>query len=154
MKKIFILFLGFILSVVVVNAQTQWEWDTHGIGFETPEGFKVDKNSEDMFTASSEHISVTLIPWQDETVTDNDLSGALVELAVEMEYDEITEVEVLEYEDFVGYGVSGSKDGSNAVIAILLDTESSTNLIVVIGFDEGYEDVASKILSGIYPYDK
>ncbi len=151
-KLTFLLLFVFALSIST-NAQTAWEWDTHGIGFETPDNFVVGVNNSEEFSSSNEYVYVSLIPWNDETVTEEDLEKTLVNIAVEMEYDEITEAEDLEIDDFTGVGLNGKKDGVNAVIALLLDSESGTNLIVVIAYENGYDTTASVILTSIYAYD-
>ncbi len=155
MKIFFLIIVSvFLVFSINTNAQTDWEWDTHGIGFTTPAGFKVTTNNAEEFSAESDNVFVTLSAWQDESVTEDVLADMLITMVTEMGYDELTDAVELDYEDFVGYGVEGTLDGVNAVMGTLLDTESGTNLIVIVVYLPGYESTAENILMSIYPYDE
>ncbi len=154
MKKFILVSVSvFLVFSISVSAQSEWEWDTHGIGFTTPSGFKVTTNNAEEFSAESENVFVTLSAWQDENVTVDNLEDTLITIAVELGYDQITDAEWVDHEDFEGYALNGTKDGVNAIIGTLLDTQSSTNLIVIVVYLPGYEYQAEQILMSIYPYD-
>jgi hypothetical protein len=137
----------------VLSAQVDMVWDTHGVGFKVPRGFVIKTNNQNEFSASNDDIWLTIAPVQDENVTEDDLADAVVEMAKEMDYDLVTDADKLEIDDFVGYYVRGTKNGVTALVMALLDTESSTNLLVVIGYNDDSEDAALMIANSFYAYD-
>ena len=143
---------GLLLSVSMY-AQTDMEWDTHGVGFTVPDDFKIETNNAEEFTADDGTLFLSILPIQDNTITTDDLAEAVADIAVDLEYDRIQEGDAIEVDDFTGYYVKGRKDGVNAVILGLLDKESSTNLLVVIVYADGFEDEAIEVASSFYAYD-
>jgi hypothetical protein len=142
-----------LLTSNILNAQVDMEWDIHGVGFKVPNGFVIKTNNEKEFTAANDEVFVTIIPVQNRKVTKDDLADAVVEMAKEMKFDELTDADELEIDDFEGYYVRGVKSDYNAIVIALLDTESSTNLLVVIGYSDDWEDEALLIANSFYAYD-
>ncbi len=145
--------LSFLLLSSALKAQVDMVWDNHGIGFKVPRGFVVKTNNDSEFTATNNEVWVTILPFQDEKVTEDDLADGLVEMATGLDYDLVTDADELELDDFVGFYVRGVKDGVSAILIGLLDTESSTNLFVVIAHTEDWEDEALLIANSFYAYD-
>ncbi|MDZ4679017.1 MAG: hypothetical protein SH848_20085 [Saprospiraceae bacterium] len=144
--------LGF--AATNLSAQmTDMQWDTHGVGFKVPSNFVAETNNAEEFTASNDNLFLSIVPIQDEAVKDDDLAEAVVEMAKGLEYDVIEEAEALEVDDFTGYYVKGRKDGVNAVVIAVLDARSSTNLLVVIVYADGYENQAVDVAASLYAYD-
>jgi len=143
---------GFLLTISL-NAQTEMEWDTHGVGFTVPDDFKIETNNAEDFTAGNDNLFLSILPIQDETITKDDLADAVAEFAKGLKYDRIHEGDEIDIDDFTGYYIKGRKDGSTAILMALLDKESSTNLLVVIVYADGYEDEAIEIASSFYAYD-
>ncbi len=143
------LLLSFIFSGNLV-AQTEWKWDSHNIAFSTPENFKVSTNNDNIFQAENNEISLTIAPWQDKAVNDATIVDALVKLAADMAYDDITDARKLAFEKFSGYGINGKKGEDNAAILILINTESSSNIVVIIAYSVAAEKSASEILSSLH----
>lgn len=142
-----------LLITSSLQAQTDMEWDTHGVGFTVPDNFKIEVNNAEEFTASNSNLYVSILPIQDETITKDDLAGAVDAFAKELKYDRIQEGDEIDIDDFTGYYIKGRKDGANAVLLALLDKESSTNLLVVIVYADGYEDAAVDIARSFFAYD-
>jgi len=142
------------LAATNLSAQmTDMHWDTHGVGFKVPSDFVLETNNAEEFTASNDNLFLTIVPIQDEDVNDDDLAEAVVEMAKGLEYDDIEEAEAIDVNDFTGYYIKGRKDGTNAVVMAVLDKKSSTNLLVVIVYVDGYEDQAVNIAASLYAYD-
>lgn len=141
------------LFLTPLTAQVEMVWDTHGLGFKVPRGFVIETNNAEEFSASNDDIWLTIAPFQNENVDEDDLADAVVDMAKEMDYDLVTDADALELHDFVGYYVRGVKDGVSAIVMALLDTESSTNLIVVIAYSDDWEDEALMIANSFYAYD-
>lgn len=138
------------LFVPVGFSQVDYHWDQHGIGFMAPDDFMEETNNYEEFSAHNDNVYLSIIPWQDEYIDHDHLASALLEITLEMNYDELTDADEMFLDYFEGYYVQGVKDGTNAFIAALLDTESSTNMILVIAFNDGYVDEAASILMSIY----
>ncbi|NUO02044.1 MAG: hypothetical protein HUU01_15675 [Saprospiraceae bacterium] len=145
-----------ILSFAATNLSAQMtdlHWDTHGVGFKVPSNFVVEANNAEEFTASNDNLFLSIIPIQDESVTDDNLAEAVVEMAKGLEYDDIEEGEAMEVDDFTGYYIKGRKEGVNAVVMAMLDKKSSTNLLIVIVYADGYENQAVEVAASLYAYD-
>ncbi|MEO6758638.1 MAG: hypothetical protein ABIO24_04220 [Saprospiraceae bacterium] len=150
-----ILVLAFTLvSVAAVQAQTEMHWDTHGVGFTVPSNFKIETNNAEEYTASNDNIYFSITPIQDENITKEHLADAVVEMAKGLEYDIVDDADEADIDDFTGYYVKGRKDGVNAILMALLDQESSTNLLVVIVYDDNSLDKAIDIANSFFAYDK
>lgn len=130
-----------------------YHWDTHGVGFSIPRDFSVTNNDSEEFSAENTKIFLTIAPVQDGDITKDNLADVVVAMASGLEYDEVSEADEAEVDDFTGYYVLGKKDGVNAVVMALLDTESSTNLLVVIVYADGMENKAVEIANSFYAYD-
>jgi hypothetical protein len=143
------------------HAQTAFEWDYHGIGFEVSSDFNVQTNNESEFTAVSSDgiIAVTLMPWSDATVSLEDLAEATVLTAEQLATFDRAAIDgdAIDLGDLQGYFIVAATDDYHSydflLVSLLLDVQSSTNLVVAIGFMDGNEDEAIDILASIYPYD-
>ncbi|MDO8366278.1 MAG: hypothetical protein Q7T20_05730 [Saprospiraceae bacterium] len=150
-----LLFALFLLSIASTHlvAQTEMRWDTHGVGFTVPDDFKVSTNDAEEYTAANDHLMLTIAPIQDEEITQENLAEAVLAMATAMEYESLDEADKIDVHDFTGYYIKGTRDGINAVVIALLDKESSTNLLVVIAYDDDYFDEAVAIASSFFAYD-
>jgi hypothetical protein len=146
-------FFSLLLVTSHLSAQTKMEWDLHGVGFTVPSDFAIEANNSEEFTAGNDHLFLSIYPIQDETITEDNLADAVVEMAVSMEYDVVDEADAIDIDDFTGYYVKGTLDAANVVVMALLDKKSSTNLLVVIAYDQGFENQAINIASSFYAYD-
>ncbi len=147
-----VLFLAFIVQTV--SAQKDWRWEQHGVGFSAPANMRITTNNASEFTAEGSDLLLSIYVEQDGEVTKETLAEALVAAAKELQYDEISDADELEIDDFEGYYVEGTKDGVGAFIITLLDKKSSTNLVVIIAFtSDGARDKAIDIADSFYAFD-
>ncbi len=154
MTKRFFSILGlFVLASASAFAQTELRWDAHGVGFTVPSNFKIEANNVSEFTAGNDNLFLTIAPIQDEDLTKDNLADAIVAMAEGMEYDNLEKVAEAEVHDFVGYYVIGEKDGAHALLMAMMDTESSTNLLVVVVYTGKTEREAMKIANSFFAYD-
>lgn len=155
LKKQFFLLLMLAAFTLPVHAQmVDWHWDTHGVAFQAPSSFKITTNNAEEFSAENDKIALSIIPVQDENITEDHLSEAVTAMAKELNYDVITKAAKAEVDDFVGSYIVGKKEGVNALVMALLDTESSTNLLVVIIYANGMEKQAEEIANSFEAYDE
>lgn len=149
-----ILLLAILFNSNTVFAQKDWRWDKHGIAFSAPSNMKVTTNNAEEFAAEGSDLFLSLYAEQDSEVTEETLAEVVVAAAVEMEYDEITDVDALSIQDFKGFFVEGTKDGIGAVIIALLDEKSSTNLIISIAYTtDAARNKAIAIANSFYAFD-
>lgn len=147
---LFVLLLG---SMQTSFAQVELRWDAHGVGFAVPGDFHIEANNEQEFSAGNDLMFVSIIPIQDENITEENLAEALIAMAEEMEYDRLDEAAETKLHDFVGFYTIGAKDGANALLMTLLDTQSSTNLLVVIVYADQSQRAALQIANSFFAYD-
>ena len=135
-----------------VMAQVDMIWETHQVGFKVPRGFVVQTNNDEEFSAGNDHVYVTIAPIQDENITVDDLAEVVDAMVKEMDYDLVTDGDAVDVNNFTGYYVRGSKDGSNAVVMALLDPESAINLIVVAIYEGDHEEDALMTVNSFFSY--
>ena len=146
--------LGFLALTTVGSAQKDWQWKQHGVGFSAPANLRITTNNASEFTAEGSDLILSIYVQQDGEVNEDELAEALVAAATEFEYDEITDVDELEIDDFTGYYVEGTKDGVGALIITLLDKKSATNLVIVLAYStDAARDKAIDIADSFYAFD-
>ncbi|MBK6994175.1 MAG: hypothetical protein IPH31_04360 [Lewinellaceae bacterium] len=146
------LFGLFLVSTNLV-AQTEMRWDTHGIGFTVPSDFKVSTNNKEVYTAENEHLILSISPIQDEEISKENLEDAVLAMATAMEYESLDEADEININDFTGYYIKGTRDDMYAVVMALMDKKSSTNLLVVIAYDNDRFEEAVAIAKSFFAYD-
>lgn len=144
----------FLLSQTALNAQQDWRWEQHGVGFNAPANLRVTTNNASEFVAEGSDLVLSIYVEQDGEVGEDQLAEALIAAAEEMDYDEITAADELEIDDLKGFFVEGTKNGVGAFIITLLDKKSSTNLVIVLAYtsDSGRKK-AIDIADSFYAFD-
>jgi len=146
--------LGFLSLSTLSFSQKDWRWNQHGVGFSAPANLRITTNNASEFTAESSDLILSIYVEQDGEVNADGLAEALVAAAEELEYDEITDVDELEIDDFTGYYVEGTKEGVGALIITLLDKKSATNLVIVLAYTtDNARDKAIDIADSFYAFD-
>ncbi|MCF8239500.1 MAG: hypothetical protein K9I85_15160 [Saprospiraceae bacterium] len=136
-----------------LTAQVDMVWDDYGLGFTLPRGLSITENDGDTFSAESDDLYLTILPIADRTITEDDLADAVVAMATEMEYDELTDADDLELNDLYGYYVEGEKDGARAFVIAMMDSQSATNFLAVIVFSPGRREQAMRLARSFYAYE-
>lgn len=148
-----VLMLMFLSSYrTAAQEMTSWKWDAYGIGFSTPADFSVTEKSGKAFAAGNPYVSISMRPWHDAAVTEDNLADMALTQVMDMGYSDITEFEKLSLQGFVGYGTTGVHDGIYCSIGFLLDPSTDTNFIAAVCYEEGWTDIAADILSSLYNY--
>ena len=155
-KNTLILTVIFLCIAAFTYAQTEYEWEHYGVGFSVTEDFEVEVNNEKEFTAVSSDglIDISVLPWSDGTVNEDDLDEHLIDFASEI-FDEADDLvaDDLEIDDFIGSFLVAQQNEALILAAFMLDIHSQTNVTVQITFEEGNEDEAIKILESFYAFD-
>lgn len=155
MKITFLLTVGIVLSSLqMIDAQTEMQWDSYGLGFTIAKGMRIITNNGEEFTAERKELYLTIHPLTDENVTEDNLVDAVIAMAEEMEYDDISDADVLQLDDLIGVYIEGTTDGTSSFVIALMDTESAQNYIVIVVFTDEYRDTAIDMIHSFYPYDE
>lgn len=145
----------FLLCQNTLHAQQDWRWEQHGVGFSAPSNMRITTNNDSEFTAEGSDLVLSIYVEQNGEVNDNNLAEAVIAAAKELNYDEVTAADEVEIDDFKGYFVEGTKGDIGALILALLDTKSSTNLVIVIAYTtDDTREKAIKIADSFYAFDK
>ena len=135
------------------NAQQTYTWNEYGIGFTLADDFVEEANSIDEFSATGDGMSMSIIPFKDSSVSDNDITAYTIEIAQSLNLQEIDDVNVLEMNDFIGGYVEGYKDGVKIFLMGLIDPDTDTNFFVIITFvdqDVNATEEAINIVTSIH----
>lgn len=155
MKAYYLLTVGFVLSSFnLVIGQTDMQWDSYGLGFTLEKGMRILTNNGEEFTAERQELYLTIHPLTNEYVTEDDLIDAVITMAQEMDYDDISDADVLELSDLLGVYIEGKTNGTSSFVIALMDTESAQNYIVIVIFEDSYRDKAIRMVHSFYPYDE
>lgn len=154
MKKLFLTSLYILAGLVFAQAQmVDMHWDTHGVGFKVPANFTIEINNAEEFAANNDFLMLSIVPVQEIALTKENMAEAVLAMAEGMGYETIDKVAEADVDDFTGYYIKGTKEGINAVVMAMLDTESSTNLLVVIVYHDEHWSEAQTIANSFYAYD-
>ena len=145
-----LLFTGMSIGL---TAQIDMIWDDYGLGFTLPRGLSITENDGDTFSAESDDFYLTIVPIADQTITELDLADAVVAMATDMEYDELTDADDLELDDLYGYYVEGEKDGARAFVIAMMDSQSTANYLAVIVFSPERREQAIRLARSFYAYE-
>ena len=151
----------FLIGLSAIQAQSYYGWDYYGIGFAVARDFQVYSNNAQEFEAQSSDrlLYINIQPWADASVTESNLYTAVLNLAYNIGYYTGGEVagDYIQIHDFNGYFIVCALNDPNNynyfIVAVLLDTLSETNMVVTIGYQEGYFEEARNMLYSFYAYD-
>ena len=154
MFRQFLALFAFLVGSICANAQmTDMHWDTHGVGFKVPSDVRITTNNAEEFTAENANVFLSIFPVQDGELDKEHMAEATIEMAKGLGYSTVEEGDEIDIDDFTGYYIKGTKEGVNALLMALLDKKSSTNLLVVIVYNNGFEQQAVAVAASFYAYD-
>lgn len=154
-KKVFgVLIAGLLLCSNLLTAQTEMVWDSYGLGFTLTKGMRITQNDGETFTAEKADLFLTIVPVKNREVTEEHLAEAVIEMAVEMNYETIADADELELNDLYGYYVEGTSDGASAFVVALMDVESANNYLAVVVFTPKTRDAAIDLIVSFFAYDE
>ncbi len=121
----------------IITAQQQYTWEEYGISFSLADDFVEKKNDATEFSADGDGMSLSIIPFKDASIDQEDITGFVMEAAASMELDRVDDVSTIEINGFQGGYAEGVQDGVNVFMMGLIDPDSETNFFVIIAFLEG-----------------
>ncbi len=142
---------GVLVMQHVAFAQQTWTWEYYGISIDFPDGFQVVKNTENEFEANGNEMSFYMYIFE-EDIAAEDMENATLQVASEMELEELDDVQAIQTRSFEGMYVAGYREGVAILLCGLIDPSTSTNFFVVIAFndeDMNAEEAAFTMLDSI-----
>jgi len=146
-----------------VHAQTEYEWDAYGVGFELADDFEVltDTGEAWELISSDDQIFISVMPWSDSNVTLADLEEATYWNAVDFVFGDGLDgqdldgdcVEINDFDACYVIGAVYDNDWDYYLVALMMDRGSETNVQVAIAFNEGDEEEIVDMLNSFYAYD-
>jgi hypothetical protein len=130
-------FLLVILLMAGINttyAQQYYKWEEYGITFSLADDFKEVVNNIDEFSAVGDGMEMSIIPFADETIDDNDITAYTIAIAASLELDIIDDINVININGFKGGYAEGVSQGEKIFLMGLIDPNSDTNFFVIITF--------------------
>lgn len=147
MNKLF-LSLGFaFLMVSQITAQQEYVWDEYGIGFSLADDFQEVVNNADEFSALGDGMEMAIIPFKDETIDNNDITGYTMAVASSLELDRIDDVSVINLNGFKGGYAEGVLGGEKIFLMGLIDPDSDTNFFVIITFLDNDQNAINEAIA-------
>lgn len=140
-----------VTSFFWVSAQRNHEWSSQGIAFTLPNGFHETVNSSVNYEAQSQNMGFGIYLY-DEMEETTDASGFIMKIAKSLDLREVEESEGLDVEGFDGAYLFGYEEGDAVLLLGLLDTDTNSNMYVIVTFDEKEllaEEYALDILKSI-----
>lgn len=115
-------------------AQQYYKWEEYGITFSLADDFKEVVNNIDEFSAVGDGMEMSIIPFADETIDDNDITAYTIAIAASLELDIIDDINVININGFKGGYAEGVSQGEKIFLMGLIDPNSDTNFFVIITF--------------------
>lgn len=129
------IFLFFILfSGNILTAQQEYTWEEYGISFSLADDFSEVVNNSEEFSAVGDGMELSIIPFLDETIDNNDITGYVMAVAASLELDRIDDVNILKLNGFKGGYAEGVSGNEKIFLMGLIDPNSDTNFFVIITF--------------------
>lgn len=146
----FLVVLGFMF-VSPLYAQQRYSWDEYGISFTLADDFRENTNNIEEFSASGDGMEMSIFPFKDANINDDDISQYTIGIAESIQMQEVDDVDLITLNDFKGGYVEGVKDGTRMFLMGLIDPNSDTNFFVLIAFankdDEAVKEAVNIVKS-------
>lgn len=143
----------FMLLFAVVKTQAQryydYEWTQYKVVFSLAGDFKPVVNNAEEFSAVGDGMEISIFPFNDNSISHDDIAEYTVAIAESMEAEEIDDADVIQLNGLKGAFVEAYKDGDRVVILGFIDPVSDSNFFAVITFaddDAEAEDEAVRII--------
>jgi hypothetical protein len=139
-----ILFLSLMILSFSSHAQQEYVWEEYGLSFSLADDFVEKTNNESEFSADGDGMSMSIIPFKDATIDENDITSFVMTAAASLKLDRIDDVSAIEINGFQGGYAEGVQDGIKLFMMGLIDPDSETNFFVIITFGEGDENAVEE----------
>lgn len=125
------------------------KWEGYGIAIDVPQDFVVNDKQTEGFYAYNDYVSLSLRPWVEPYVTEENLSDLAVSKSMEMGYSEVLELEKMSIEGFTGYSTYALKGETYCSLGFLKEKGTPVQFIMIVCYDEGWIEIAKHIFSSL-----
>lgn len=136
-----ILVLSFTLTFSSLISQQEYTWDEYNLAFTLADDFEEDVNNAEEFSAYGEGMGLSIFPFNDDSINEDDITTYTMSIAASLELSELHDISVIELNGFKGGYAEGELDGVRVFLMGLIDPDSESNFFVLIGFDN-YDESA------------
>ena len=140
---------SFLSLFVISKAQSQQEytWDYYNLSFSLADDFKETTNSEEEFSADGDGMSMSIIPFENDAIDENDITAYTISIFSELGITRTDDVSLINLNGFKGGYAEGSADGERMFIMGLIDPGSATNFFVIITFGDDDENAVEEAVN-------
>ena len=118
-------------------AQKAFEWAEYGLAFDLADDFKETVNTDQEFSAEGDGMSVSIFPFSDETINDEDITAYTLAAAASLNLDAVDDVNFISLNGFEGGYAEVVSDGNKVFIMGLIDPGTDVNFFIIITFADG-----------------
>ncbi|PSR15248.1 MAG: hypothetical protein DA408_02180 [Bacteroidetes bacterium] len=123
-----------LLNAGTTFAQQAYIWDEYGLAFTVADDFVEVVNNSDEFSMVGDGMEMTIIPFIDETISNDDIAVVTMEIAAALGLDRIDDISVIMLNGFRGGYAEGVLNNEKIFLMGLIDPQSYTNFFVIITF--------------------
>lgn len=139
MKTLALCCLLILAGFVNLGAQKAFEWAEYGLAFDLADDFQETVNTGEEFSAKGDGMSVSIFPFQDETIDDADITAYTIAAAAALNLDAVDDVNFININGFKGGYAEVVSEGEKVFIMGLIDPDSAVNFFIIISFADGDE---------------
>lgn len=146
-KFYFILVLFCFSSLQMLYAQQEYTWEEYGIAFSLADDFKEKVNSMEEFSAEGDGMEISIVPFKDGSIDDNDITTYTMSIAASLNLDNIEDINKIDINGFKGGYAEGVQNGIKIFVMGLIDPNSETNFFVTIVFQDKDENAIEEAIN-------
>lgn len=143
-----------VLSVSSVCAQQEYVWDAYNIGFTLADDFVEVQNSGDEFSADGDGMSLSIIPFENDDIDENDITAYTISIFSELGLTRTDKISLIELNGFMGGYAEGASQDSRVFIMGLIDPDSATNFFVIITFHDDDQNAVDEAINICHSFQK
>lgn len=102
MKTIILSSFFFLVLSISVSAQKVFEWADYGLAFDLADDFQETVNTDQEFSAEGDGMSISIFPFSDESINDEDITAYTIAAAASLNLDAVDDVNFISLNGFKG----------------------------------------------------
>jgi len=107
----------------------------YNLSFTLADDFEETNNDAEEFSATGDGMEFSIIPFNDATIDESDITTYTMSIAASLELENIQDLNVIDLNGFTGAYAEGEVDDATIFIMGLIDPDSESNFFVLIGFN-------------------
>lgn len=143
----FALFLFCFSNLQTIYSQQEYTWEEYGIGFSLADDFKEKVNNIEEFSAEGDGMEISIIPFKDGSIDDNDITTYTMSIAASLKLGKIDDISKIDINGFTGGYAEGVQNGIKIFVMGLIDPDSETNFFITIVFQDKDENAIEEAIN-------